>query len=89
MSTYNEICITKVASTIDALLGVDSHEGAEAPIGQVIKTAEETFGGHGCDRVFMYNPDAIGQWIYEKYQGYFEEMEAGMDLKIPMLSTCM
>lgn len=89
MKQYNETCITKVASTITSLLGILSHEGAAEPITQVLETAGAIFGEKGCDRVFMYNPDAIGQWIYEKYQDYFKEMEAQMDLKLPMLSVML
>lgn len=87
MEQYNETCITKVASTVTSLLQTSSHAGAADPINQVLQTAAETFGQERCDRVFMYNPDAIGQWIYEKYRDYFREMEVQTDLKLPMLSV--
>lgn len=89
MKKYNEICITKVASTITSLLGTDSHAAAAEPIAQVLEQADKKFGEKGCDRVFMYNPDAIGQWLYEKYHEYFEELEADADLSLPMLSVML
>ena len=92
--TYNKICITQVAATIDALLGVPCHEGAAAPIGTLIKvpchdeaSPADALPAHGCDRVFMYNPDAVASWIYDKYRNYFITLEEKADVCIPMLSV--
>ena len=48
---------------------------------------DSAFGGEKCDRVFMYNPDAIGQWIFEKYQHYVREVKALGDIEIPLRSV--
>ena len=87
MEGLHEICITKIAATISTLLGVDTHEGAAQPVSLVLEKAAEAFDGKTCDRVFMYNPDAVGAWIYEKYQSLFSKMEKQTDLKISMLSV--
>ena len=84
---FNKICITQTASTICALLGIPSHEGAAPPIPEVLGKARETFGGLPCDRVFFYNPDAIAMWIYDKYRNYFAELEKRTALKLPELSV--
>lgn len=78
---FNTICITQVASTILALLDTAPSRQMAAPINQVLQQCP------GCDRVFMYNPDAIAMWIYEKYQHCFAEMEKEISLKLPMLSV--
>ncbi len=77
---FHKICITQTAATIMTLLGVQPGEKMAPPIPEVISAGP-------CDRVFMYNPDAIAAWIYEKYQPYFKELEEGADLKLPMLSV--
>ena len=87
MDKFHDICITKVTATIASLLGADSHEGAAEPIEQVLSAAQEKFGENKCDRVFMYNPDAVAAWIYDKYITDFAPMEAETDLRIPMLSV--
>lgn len=84
---FNQICITKTAATICALLGIACHEGADAPLPGVLKKAQEVFGSPSCDRVFMYNPDAVAMWIYEKYRDYFKELERNAPLKLPELSV--
>ena len=34
---------------------------------EALSYIDSVFGGEKADRVIMYNPDAIAQWIYEKY----------------------
>lgn len=88
---FHEICITRTASTVLTLLGVSSPTEMAPPIEPVLQKAMERFspieGKTACDRVFLYNPDAIAMWIYEKYTDYFTEMEKLTDLKLPMLSV--
>lgn len=84
---FNNICITQTAATICGLLGIPSHEGAAAPISEVLEKAGEAFGGAACDRVFFYNPDAVAMWIYEKYQDYFIGLEKRAGLRLPELSV--
>lgn len=82
-----ELCITQTAAAIDALLGVPCHEGAAEPLAPVPEAARKKFGGEGCTRVFYYNPDAVALWIYEKYRAFFEPMERGADLVLPLRSV--
>lgn len=89
--SFHKICITRTASTILSLLGVSSPPEAEAPIDEVLHKAIDRFSPLNtqapCDRVFLYNPDAVAMWIYEKYADYFMEMEKCTDLKLHMLSV--
>lgn len=83
----NEICITKTAATLGRLLGLADRGRMDAPIEAVLAQADAAFGDEGCDRIFMYNPDAIAMWIYEKYRGYFARLEERAALRLPMLSV--
>lgn len=87
MEKFHEICITGIAATVTALLGIESHKGADKPIDCILKKAQEAFGENGCDRVFLYNPDAIAAWIYEEYRQKFADMEEWAELGLPMLSV--
>ena len=78
---FNQICITQTASTILTLLGITPESRMAPPIRQVLDRQ------NSCGRIFVYNPDAIAMWIYEKYIRYFIELEKDMDLKLPMLSV--
>lgn len=85
MGIFNETRITKVAATVLELLGVEKNDNMADSIKAVTDAVTSKMGG--CDRVFMYNPDAIAMWIYEKYKSYFDDIEKNADLKLDMLSV--
>lgn len=70
-----ELCITDIAATIETLLGVTPRPEMAPPLHGVLESARAAFGGEQCDRVFMYNPDAIALWIYEKYADKFAPLK--------------
>ena len=78
--------ITQVAATVDALLGVPCHGGAAALLAPVLNQAAASFSAP-CDRVFLYNPDAIAQWIYAGHRPLFAPLEVRVDLGLGMLSV--
>ena len=84
---YNTICITGVAGTICNALGAEAPECASAGIGILDAAIKQVFAGKGADRVFMYNPDAIGLWLYQKYTSMFEPAILSSQLALPMLSV--
>lgn len=43
---------------------------------------DDKFGNDGADRIFMYNPDAIGEWVYRKYPQLLKEMTAHTELEL-------
>ena len=49
---------------------------------------DKIFDGERADRIVMYNPDAVAQWIYEKYPEYMEQTLKISGKKI-YLSTVM
>lgn len=78
--SFNSICITQVTNTILKLFGLEEDKTLPSAIPEVIKDKN-------CDRVFMYNPDAIGTWIFNQYNKFTEEAVKESDLKLPMLSV--
>lgn len=48
----------------------------------LISFLDEKFGGKAVDRIFMYNPDAIAEWIYKKYPELLSEVIALTDLEV-------
>lgn len=92
LGKFNTICINRIASTITSLLGVQPAEGMAPPIAEVLEKADKHFAGANCDRIFMYNPDAIAMWIYGKYEEWMKLAEGGCGkaedvLKLEMLSV--
>lgn len=87
MGKFNKTCITGTAATAELLLGALPHQGAEAPLDAVLKKAGQAFGVERCSRIFMYNPDAIAMWFYEKHRKLFVPLEERCSLALKMLSV--
>ena len=83
---YNSLPITGVAKTITDIVGIDAPKQAEPSIDIIRNSAKVVFGDKKIDRVFMYNPDAIALWLFQKYTALFEKMFLLSDIQIPMLS---
>ena len=62
---------------------IDAPVKAAEPNPALVAYIDEKFGDKAADRVFMYNPDAIAEWVYEKYPELMGEMIARTDVKIP------
>jgi predicted AlkP superfamily pyrophosphatase or phosphodiesterase len=83
---YNSIPITGIAKTITDIVGIDAPQQAEASIDIIVSSAKKHFENKMIDRVFIYNPDAIAMWLFQKYTALFEGVFLQSDIQIPMLS---
>lgn len=79
MNGFNDISIDRVAATILSLLGVEKDEKMSPEIELVTENRR-------CDRVIMYNPDAVAEWIYEAHRDMFSPILKKIDINIEMLS---
>ncbi|MDD7416306.1 MAG: alkaline phosphatase family protein [Treponemataceae bacterium] len=96
---FNTTCINQVASTILNLLDVKPGEEMFSPIERVLEGAKAKFSSSLtdsrvansnaiCDRIVMYNPDAIAYWIFGRYyRKYFSCVCDESDFVLPMLSV--
>ena len=48
---------------------------------------DEKLGGQKADRILMYNPDAIAQWVQEKYPQLIREIPVRTEIALPLLSV--
>ena len=74
--------IGQTAATILELLDITPGRDMEGPHEKVLDMAKRELTGNGSRRVFFYNPDAIGIWLYRKYQGRFAELENRVQLRM-------
>jgi len=72
---FEGLDITQCAATICKLLGAEPAAKMEPAYNEILNTAEIMFSGTECNRLFVYNPDAIALWIYEKYRDHFNCIE--------------
>ena len=48
----------------------------------LVEYIDRCFGSEGADRIFMYNPDAIGEWVDRKYANLLKDVTSRTDLEI-------
>lgn len=80
---FNHTLITRIRPTIEYFLGGDTvHDNniENRVLEKTLETAQnlgfvDEKGRSKIDRVVMYNPDAIGMWIYNKYREIFRPLE--------------
>lgn len=83
MSKLNEQSLDRLCGALAYAMGIQAPEKAAAPSLDLCMYINEKSNEKKVDRIFMYNPDAIGQWIYEKYPSLFLEADKYTELKIP------
>ena len=72
--------LTGVAASLCNALGIEAPETAEKSLDVMNKLAEDK----GVDRVFMYNPDAVALWVFEKYTDIFTPVMLNSDITLPL-----
>jgi len=82
----NQTSMDALCAALAYVMGIDPPEHAAAPAPELIAYMDQCFGGKKADRVVMYNPDAVAQWIFEKYPGLVQEVTEKTDMKLPLRS---
>lgn len=84
---FNEISLDTVCASLSYAMGVTPPAEAAPPAQPLVQYIDQKLGGKKCDRIFMYNPDAIGQWINEKYPYFTQEVVDNTELELPLCSV--
>ena len=84
---YHETSLDTVCGALAYAMGVSAPEHAAPKNEALAAFVDEKLGGGKADRVFMYNPDAVAQWIYEKYPALFRAAESRTELQLPLRSV--
>lgn len=83
----NTDSLDTLCSALSYALGITPPTQAASPNGTLCRYLDEALAGQKATRVFMYNPDAIAQWIYEKYPHMFTEVQQRTDIAIPFCTV--
>ena len=70
MKGLNENSLDRICASLAYAMGIEPPKQAAEKNADLAAFIDRAFGGERADRVVMYNPDAIAQWIYEKYADY-------------------
>ena len=84
----NSDCLSTLAAALSYAMGIEAPVRAESANEKLCQYLDDVLEGKKVSRVFMYNPDAIAQWLYYKYPHMFEEVKKRADVEI-FFSTVM
>lgn len=94
LSTEEKPCETVNSNSLDTIcaslayaMGIEPPKHAAQRNWDLSHYIDKVFGGEKADRVVMYNPDAIAQWIYKKYDGFFEVARKNAGIEIPLATV--
>ncbi len=83
---FNTFPLTNLCGTLCDIIGSERPRNATGDVPQIKKLVEEKANGR-VDRLLLYNPDAVGQWIYEKYYDFFDNVRTYTDVTVPFLTA--
>lgn len=76
-----------ICASLAYAMGIHAPNMAAAPAASFVEYLDTALQGQKADRILMYNPDAVAQWIYEKYPYFTEEAVKRTDFEIPLCSV--
>jgi len=79
----NQISLDSLCSALAYAVGVDAPSEAAPADKRLCDYTDKMFGNEKADRIIMYNPDAIAQWIYEKYPHLMKAACDNTELALP------
>jgi len=83
----NKYSLDTLCATLCDAIGIETPAFAAEPNGELQAYIDQAFAGQKADRVFMYNPDAIAQWVYEKYAHMFKEAKLAAEQEAPFCTV--
>lgn len=83
---FNTFKLTNLAGTLAEIIGAERPKEAKGEVPEIKKLVAEKAGGK-VDRMLIYNPDAVGQWVYEHFYDYFDAVRDNTDIKVDYLTA--
>lgn len=84
MEGFNQTSMDTVCGSLCYAMGVEPPEHAVTKSEDLCRYVDEALEGRKADRIFMYNPDAIAQWLWQKYPRLFRDIDRYVGLELPI-----
>ena len=83
----NSNSLDTICAALTYAMGINPPKFAAEKNPELANYVDKIFDGKKADRIIMYNPDAIAQWIYEKYPQYLDLVKANSGIEIYLSSV--
>lgn len=83
----NSDSLDTICGALCYAMGIEPPKTAAEKNRELTHYIEKIFNGEKADRILMYNPDAIAQWIYEKYPEYTMGAQKRKDIEVYLSSV--
>lgn len=81
---FNSISLTGVAASLAKAMDIPAPAQAHPSIAAIDRLVQRSTESGCVDRIFMYNPDAIAMWLYQKYTDYYLPLLDHAKLTLPL-----
>lgn len=82
--TLNPPSLDSICAALSYAMGIPAPQKAAAPAKMLTEFVEKSFHGAKADRIFLYHPDAVAEWIFRKYPDYLQEVTNRTELNLPL-----
>ncbi|MBR1968320.1 MAG: alkaline phosphatase family protein [Clostridia bacterium] len=82
--TFNETSLDTLCASLCYALNIEKPACANEANPLLTEFIDKAFGGEKADKIVMYNPDAVAEWIYLKYPQLVKEIKELSDIEVPM-----
>lgn len=83
----NSVSLDTICAALCYAIGIEPPAQAAAANPILCDYVDRTLNGKKVDRILMYNPDAIGQWVAEKYAALLTTVTGQTEVEVPLCSV--
>lgn len=84
---FNPDSLDTVCGALAYAMGIEPPKHAAPKNADLAAYIDKIFDGDKADRVVMFNLDAIGQWVFEKYRNLQGSFKCYYDIEVPLSSV--
>lgn len=79
----NPVCLDALCAALAQVMGIDTPKEAAPADQRLLDFVQDKLKGQKVERIILYNPDAISQWVAQKYPQLLEGVRDNTALSLP------
>ena len=83
----NNTSLDTLCAALSCVMGIEPPKEAAPACKELTEPVDRKLNGQKVDRIIMYNPDAIAQWVFEKYHDMFQDILSLTDIALPFAAV--